>query len=158
MGKRRWMEFLKDYDFELLYHSEKVNVVADALSRKTMHIVHLMIKEIELLEKFRDMKLHVELGSECIRCSNLTISSDFLNLIKEKQLVCASLKGVRELLGSYGAKEFALGSDSVLRYRGRVCVPDYAEVKRLILEEGHKSRLSLHPDMTKMYQDLKEAF
>jgi len=31
-------------------------------------------------------------------------------------------------------------------------------VRRLILEEGHKSRLSLHPGMTKMYQDLKETF
>ena len=37
-------------------------------------------------------------------------------------------------------------------------MPDDVEVKRLILEEGHKSRLSLHPGITKMYQDLKEAF
>ena len=31
-------------------------------------------------------------------------------------------------------------------------------MKRLILEEGHKSRLNLHPSMTRMYQDLKETF
>jgi len=49
------VEFLKDYDFELLYHPGKANVVADALSRKTVHTAHLMIKEVELLEKFRDM-------------------------------------------------------------------------------------------------------
>ena len=35
-------------------------------------------------------------------------------------------------------------------------MPDDVEVRRLVLEEGHKSRLSLHPGMTKMYQDLKE--
>jgi len=40
MRQRRWMEFLK------------ANVVADALSRKTVHTAHLMIKEVELLEKF----------------------------------------------------------------------------------------------------------
>ena len=57
MRQRRGMEFLKDYDFELLYHSRKANVVADALSRKTVHIAHHMIKEVELLEKFKDMKL-----------------------------------------------------------------------------------------------------
>ena len=34
MRQRRWMEYLKDYDFELLYHPGKANVVADALSRK----------------------------------------------------------------------------------------------------------------------------
>jgi len=28
------MEFLKDYDFELLYHPRKANVAVDALSRK----------------------------------------------------------------------------------------------------------------------------
>jgi len=39
-----------------------------------------------------------------------------------------------------------------------VSIPDDAEVKKLIMEEGHRSRLSLHPGMTKMYQDLKESF
>jgi len=51
------MEFLKDYHFETLYHLGKANVVADALSRKRVHTAHLMIKEVELLEKFRDKKL-----------------------------------------------------------------------------------------------------
>ena len=37
-------------------------------------------------------------------------------------------------------------------------MPDDVELKRLILEEGNKSRLSLYHDMTKMYQDLKETF
>jgi len=152
------MEFLKDYDFELLYHSGKVNVVADALSRKTVHTAHLMIKEMELLEQFMDMKLQVELGSEFIRCSNLTISSEFLDSVRERQLVDASLHRVREQLGSEEANDFTLGSDGILRFQGRICVPDDVEVKKLILEEGHKSRLSLHPGMTKMYQDLKKNF
>jgi len=152
------MEFLKDYDFELLYHPGKANVVADASSRKTVHAAHLMIKEVELLEKFRDMMLQVELGSDSIRCSTLTISSDFLDLNKERQLLDASLSRVREQLGSDEARDFALGNDGILRFQGRICVPDDAEVKKFILEEGHKSRLSLYRSMTKMYQDLKETF
>jgi len=152
------MEFLKDYDFELLYHPGKANVVVDALSRKTMHTAHLMIKEVELLEKFRDMKLQVELGSESIRCSTLTISSDFLSSVRERQLLDVSLNRVREQLGSDETRDFALGNDDILRFQGRICVPNDAKVKKLILEEGHKSRLGLHPSMTKMYQDLKETF
>jgi len=116
MRQRRWMEFLKDYDFELLYHLGKANVVADALSRKTVHTAHLMIKEVELLEKFRDMKLQVELESRFIRCSNLTISSDFLNSVRERQLLDASLDKVREQLGSEETKDFTLGSDGILRF------------------------------------------
>ncbi|XP_070031774.1 uncharacterized protein [Nicotiana tomentosiformis] len=32
--QRRWLELLKDYDITVLYYPEKVNVVADSLSRK----------------------------------------------------------------------------------------------------------------------------
>ena len=34
MRQRRWLELLKDYDYEILYHPGKANIVADALSRK----------------------------------------------------------------------------------------------------------------------------
>jgi hypothetical protein len=36
MRQRRWLELIKDYDVSLQYHLGKANVVADALSRKTM--------------------------------------------------------------------------------------------------------------------------
>jgi len=38
MRQRRWLEFLKDFDFQLSYHPGKANVVADALSRKSLHM------------------------------------------------------------------------------------------------------------------------
>ncbi|KAA0039646.1 DNA/RNA polymerases superfamily protein [Cucumis melo var. makuwa] len=34
MRQQRWLELVKDYDCEILYHPGKVNVVADALNRK----------------------------------------------------------------------------------------------------------------------------
>ena len=33
--QHRWVEYMKDYDFELAYHPGKTNVVADALSRRS---------------------------------------------------------------------------------------------------------------------------
>ena len=35
MRQRRWIELIKDYDCNILYHPGKANVVADALSRKS---------------------------------------------------------------------------------------------------------------------------
>ena len=52
MKQRRWMEFLKDYEFDLNYHPSKAKVVADALSRKSLDASWIMIKEIELIESF----------------------------------------------------------------------------------------------------------
>ena len=34
MRQRRWLDVVKDYDCEILYHPGKANVVADALSRR----------------------------------------------------------------------------------------------------------------------------
>ena len=41
MRQRRWVEYMKDYDFELAYHPDKANVVADALSRRS-HMASLL--------------------------------------------------------------------------------------------------------------------
>ena len=32
LRQRRWVEYMKDYDFELAYHLGKANVVVDTLS------------------------------------------------------------------------------------------------------------------------------
>jgi len=37
-------------------------------------------------------------------------------------------------------------------------VPDVPEVKKRILDEGHRSSLSIHPGATKMYHDFKRLF
>lgn len=76
----------------------------------------------------------------------------------DKQLVDPFLKEKKELLGQEKAIKFSLGNDGVLRFKERKCVPNDSKLKKLILEEGHKSKLSLHPRVAKMYQDLKKMF
>ncbi|RDX63303.1 hypothetical protein CR513_58290, partial [Mucuna pruriens] len=51
---------IHDCDFQLMYHPRKANVVAYALSRKIIHLSSLMVKELELIERFRDMDIYVE--------------------------------------------------------------------------------------------------
>ncbi|WJX34639.1 hypothetical protein P8452_22736 [Trifolium repens] len=54
--------------------------------------------------------------------------------------------------------EFTVASDCVILFEGRMCVPNNDEIKRLILEEAHKSSFSIHPGSTKMYHDLKKGY
>ena len=35
MRQRRWLDVVKDYDCEILYHTGKANMVADTLCRKS---------------------------------------------------------------------------------------------------------------------------
>jgi len=139
--QRRWMKYLKDYDFELLYHPSKANVVADALSRKRVHISAMMMNELELIQKLRDMNLNLHTGVDHIRCSMLQITNEFLDEVRVEK-----------------RKDFSMGRDGILRFRERVCVPRSRVLRKMLLDEGHKSRLSIHPSMTKMYKDLKATF
>ena len=39
-----------------------------------------------------------------------------------------------------------------------MCVPEYGELKRDIVEEAHSSAYAMHPGSTKMYKTLKEHY
>ena len=42
--------------------------------------------------------------------------------------------------------------------KGRVCVPDVEELRKMIMEKAHYSAYSMHPDSTKMYHTIKENY
>jgi hypothetical protein len=46
----------------------------------------------------------------------------------------------------------------VVLFGKRLVVPVDLENKKIILDEAHKSKFSIHPGSTKMYQDLKQNF
>ncbi|MCI14042.1 polynucleotidyl transferase ribonuclease H fold, partial [Trifolium medium] len=85
MRQRRWLEFLKDYDFKLNYHPGKANVVADALSRKSLHMSSIMVKELVLIEEFRDLSLVCEVTPRSVRLGMLMLTNPFLEEIKKCQ-------------------------------------------------------------------------
>nr|KYP56528.1 Retrovirus-related Pol polyprotein from transposon 17.6 [Cajanus cajan] len=78
MRQRRWMEFLKDFDFQLMHHPGKASMVVDVLIRKSIHLSAIMIRELELIEQFRDLRLEVEVVQDHISCGMITITKEFL--------------------------------------------------------------------------------
>ena len=61
------------------------------------------------------------------------------------------------VLGNFN-KSFSLGGDGVLRYQGRLCVPNVDDLRNCILEEAHGSHYYIHSGSTNMYHDLRELF
>jgi len=158
MRQRRWLEFLKDYDFQLSCHPRKANVVADALSRKSLHMSALMVKELELIEQFQDLSLVCELTPESVKLGMLKLKSNILEEIKVGQKEDLELVDRVVLVKQGKCVDFRLDQNGVLMFHDQVCVPDVPELKKRILDEGHRSSLSIHPGATKMYQDLKRLF
>ena len=54
--------------------------------------------------------------------------------------------------------EFQVTADGILKFRGRLCVPNDEALKEKILSEAHRSNYSIHPGSTKMYQNLRQHY
>ncbi|KAL0368012.1 UNVERIFIED_CONTAM: Retrovirus-related Pol polyprotein from transposon [Sesamum calycinum] len=67
LRKRRWIELLKDYDCTIDYHLEKANIVANALSRKTVdHLASMICYNVEYLTALRAMDVHFSVGGDML--------------------------------------------------------------------------------------------
>ena len=88
----------------------------------------------------------------------LKLTSGILEEIRENQKFDMGLVDRIVLINQDKKGDFRIDENSVIRFRGRVCVPDSPKLMKSILEEGHRNGLSIHPSATKMYQDLKKMF
>ena len=86
MRQRRWLELIKDYDLEILYHPGKANSVADALSRKKQISMDTMItSQRELQDDLRRLNVEVTMEKVEIMLATLTLQPTLLEQIKQGQ-------------------------------------------------------------------------
>ncbi|KAJ9546732.1 hypothetical protein OSB04_019275 [Centaurea solstitialis] len=134
MRQRRWLDVVKDYDCEILYHPGKANVVADARSRKSDH-TPLRISHLKMV-----------------------VTTSFVDVVKRAQEEASreeNQNGER-IRGQLSA--LVRDSRGLLTRYGRVWVPRAGAARKTLLEEAHKSRFSIHSGATKMYQDLRTGY
>ena len=142
LRQRRWMELIKDYDCVIDYHPGKANVVADALSRKS-------------IAALRAMNVRLFLASDDAIVAEMRLKSNLLEEVKEAQKQDEKLVVIRNQVQEGKESEFGVSEDGYLYYKGRICVPNDIELKQKILQEAHSSPYAMHHGATKMYQDLK---
>ena len=116
------------------------------------------VQELELIEQFIDMSLMCEETHNSMKLGMLKLASGILEEIREGQRSDLSLIDRLTLINQGNIGDFRVYENGVMRFRDRVYVPYMPEIKKRILDDGHRSGLSIHPCAIKMYQDLKKLF
>ena len=78
--------------------------------------------------------------------------------IKTAQIDDPSILEIKKRMENGRAPEFYIDEEGVMRYNGRLCVPEQGKVKKELLKEAHYSSYSIHPGGNKMYYDLKKLY
>nr|GFC80162.1 reverse transcriptase [Tanacetum cinerariifolium] len=84
MRQRRWLELLKDYDTNIQYHPGKANVVADALSRKSVMIAGIKVEK-EIICNLERLEIELYVRGQHGFWASLRVEPDLISRIKEAQ-------------------------------------------------------------------------
>jgi hypothetical protein len=150
------LELIKDHDLGINYHPKKVNVVVDALSRRS-HVSELVVnsKPFELCEEFDKLNLRIIANIEAME---MEVGSSLLQEIRKGQQEDEKVQEIKRNIEEEKSLGFSEDDEGVLWYKGRICVPNVKELKTKILHEAHESAYSIHPGGNKMYHDLKATY
>ena len=79
MRQRRWFELLKDYVCIIQYHPGKVNVVANAFSKKSViSLVAIRDCQRQLLEDKRSLQVHLKVLASGALVANFIVQPDLI--------------------------------------------------------------------------------
>ena len=150
---------IKDYDCTIEYHPEKAKVVADALSSKPEgSYAYLQTVYLPLLIELRSLGVQFQVADTGTLLASFYVHSFLVDQILVGQSQDPQMIKLKEEIEKRKKAEFQIRDDGMIVKGQRICVPEYGELKRDIMEEAHSSAYVMHPGSTKMYKTLKEHY
>ncbi|XP_074299881.1 uncharacterized protein LOC141631059 [Silene latifolia] len=134
----------------------KANVVANTLTRKSVHALCTDMSRVKLHEEVKKMGICMISKGDTI--GYLTMEPGLYAEIREKQKEDPKLAKWRATVIDGVESQFLVHGYGSLRFAGRWCVLDNEGIKRKILTEAHSTPYSVHHGGDKLYKDLKKIF
>lgn len=117
-----------------------------------------MTREWELLEQFSGLSITPVEDGSWVCCAHLEVRSDLVEQSRARQSGDRLLSLIMADMVRFAFHGYSQRGDGLLLYRGRICVPEDAELRQSILSEAHRSCYTIHPGVTKMYHTLRQYY
>lgn len=104
----------------------------------------------ELCEQFRNLRFEIVPKGYL---ATLEVKPTLLDRIREAQKNDKEIAEIKENMVKGKAEGFREDEHGAIWFEKRICVPQDADIGKLILQEAHDSPYSIHPGNTKMYLD-----
>ena len=158
MRQRKWIELRKDYDCSILYHPGKVNVVTDALSRKSYGSMSTFKSKHALLFYLNALQAQFQVYRPGVLLTNFNVQPDLIWKIKSSQKDDPELVAIMDKVRKGDKYDFVLIDDDTLKFKNRLCIPHVGGLRRELLKDFHNSRFTVHLRGTKMHRDMKQLY
>jgi hypothetical protein len=110
---------------------------------------------IELCEEFDKLNLRIVANT---KATEMEVGLNLLQEIWKGQVGDEKIQEIKRNIKEEKSSGFLEDEEGVLWYKGRICVPNFKELKEKILHEAHESAYSIHLGGNKMYHDLKATY
>jgi hypothetical protein len=132
LRQRRWLELIKDYDWEIHYHPGKANLVADALSRKE-HVHSAVVAQLpnEIVEDFKRLNLGIVAHTKGV---TIDVGPTLEQEIHKGQIGDAKIQEIKDLITEGRVPEFTEDEQGAIWFKDKICVPEIESLRETIFK------------------------
>ncbi|XP_075521442.1 uncharacterized protein LOC142554662 [Primulina tabacum] len=133
----------------------RMNLVADALSRKAQNVMLTSLNIFKIHEHLGTSGWTYQTSGDYFIVSSIKLEPQIITSIKAAQRTDPHIHRLKEFAQTNQSHKFSVASYGSFRFNGRLVVPNLIDLKEAILREAHCSRHIIHLGNRKMYHTLR---